>query len=237
MHTGTVMPAMSAKKRVILHKAFVTLSDKTFEDADGSSRNYQVAHMPKGLVVNGTPVGGATFTARYSYPADGNPDYLVFSFKEGALVNLSVPVRGRDGSIEAFAKIGVTPDDLTAALAEQRESFRARLYARSRDGLRAPDTEGIEPARYRDADEARLAIKDAVDRFRDKGRRCTMRDLYTVLVSLAGSWEDITRNQGGTAQEQERDLPDLQREMDDPYDLTEYAMDDMRADGCAREHR
>ena len=81
------------------------------------------------------------------------------------------------------------------------------------------------------------AIKDAIDRFRDKGRRCTMRDLYTVLVSLAGSWEDIVRNQGGEAQVQERDLPVLQREMDDPYDLTEYAMDDTRADGCAREHR
>ena len=232
-----MMPAMSAKKRVLLHKAFVTLSDKTFEDEDGTSRNYQVAHMPKGLVVNGTPVGGATFTARYSYPADGNPDYLVFSFKEGTLVKLSVPVRGQDGSVEAFAIIGVTPDDLTASLAEQRESFRARLYARSRDESRLPGTEGIEPARYRDANEAHLAIADAIDRFRDKGRRCTMRDLYTVLVSLAGSWEDIVRNQGGEAQVQERDLPDPQREMDDPYDPTEYAMDDMRADGCAREHR
>ena len=237
MHTGTVMPAMSAKKRVILHKAFVTLSDKTFEDSDGTSRNFQVAHMPKGLVVNGTPVGGATFTARYSYPADGNPDYLVFSFKEGTLVKLSVPVRGQDGSVETFATIGVTPDDLTAALAEQRESFRARLYARSRDESRLPGTEGIEPARYRDADEAHRAIKDAIDRFRDKGRRCTMRDLYTVLVSLAGSWEDIARQEEGTPEERERDLPDLPREMDDPYDLTEYAMDDMRADGCAREHR
>ena len=232
-----MMPAMSARKRVLLHKAFVTLSDKTFEDEDGTSRNYQVAHMPKGLVVNGTPVGGATFTARYSYPADGNPDYLVFSFKEGTLVNLSVPVRGKDGSVEAFAKIGVTPDDLTAALAEQRESFRARLYARSRDGSQLSSTGRIEPARYRDSDEARLAIKDAIDRFRDRDRRCTMRDLYTVLVSLAGSWEDIARQEGGTPEEHEQGLHDLPREMDDPYDPTEYAMDDMRADGCAREHR
>ena len=64
-----------------------------------------------------------------------------------------------------------------------------------------------------------------------------MRDLYTVLVSLAGSWEDICRQEDGTPEEHEQGFPDLPREMDDPYDPTEYAMDDMRADGCAREHR
>lgn len=226
---------MSARKQVRLHKAFVTVSDKTFEDAEGDARHYLVAHMPKGLIVNGTPVGGATFTARYCHPDSKNPDILVFGFKPGSLVNLSVPVRNADGEVEAFATVGVTPDDLSSALEERRGSYRARLYAKARDASQERAPMRLEPTRYRDADEALSAIEDAIGRYRDRGRLCSMRDLYAVLVSLADSWEDIARNQGGESEDQNQDFPDCLREMDDPYDLTEYHMDDMRADGCAPE--
>ena len=144
-------------------------------------------------------------------------------------------MRNAGGEVAAFATVGITPNDLEAALADQRASFHARRYAKARDASQERAPMRLEPTRYSDADEAVSTITDAIDRYRDRGRLCSMRDLYAVLVSLADSWEDIVRQEGGEAGDQEQDFPDRLREMDDPYDLTEYQMDDMRADGCAPE--
>lgn len=137
---------MPAKTRVLIHKSFVSESRSTYVDEDGVIGHYKIARIPQGIAVNGVPVGGSSFLARYCYPSPGNPDLIVFTFKEGIRVHLSIPVRDGDGKVAQYAYVDVSPKDLQDALEAERRAWRARRYARSRQEADAWQI----PARARD---------------------------------------------------------------------------------------
>lgn len=224
---------MSDKARVIIHSAFVRNSAKTFVDSDGTERPFKVVRLPRDIVVNGTPVGGATFTARYGYPAPENPKFTVFTFKEGTLVQLSLPIRGADGKVETFARIGVTPDSLQKGLDDARSAYLARRYAkaREREEQDLPEDSPKRPKRFKTLDEAREVVDGIVALYRSRNIRCAKRELAYVLETLSASWDDIMPAPAAEApaEEGEEILPD------DPYDLTEHMYDDLPAYGRADE--
>lgn len=123
---------MPTKTRVLIHKSFVSESRSTYVDEDGVIGHYRIARIPKGIAVNGVPLGGSSFLARYCYPSPDNPDLIVFTFKEGIRVHLSIPVRDGNGKVAQYAYVDVSPKDLQDALEAERQAWRVRRYARSR---------------------------------------------------------------------------------------------------------